>query len=176
MPRRDDEFDDDDRPRRRRPRDDEDDDRPSRARRPRLDDDERPRRRRFEDDDDRSPPRKKSSLPLILGIVGGILLLCCGGGGIGLYFLGDLFVGEVKDRTQSANNLAQIGVAFHNHQDAKGFLPNNSYAPDGKPLYPSGRNLRKITAWRAGNENAIPGEHSRRDNQHVHGGRGRRGR
>jgi hypothetical protein len=141
MPRRDDEFEYDDRPRRRRPQDDEDQDRPSRSRRPRDDEDEegeRPRSRRrrdFEDENrERRPLKKKSSLPLILGILAGVFVICCGGGGLGLYFLGDRIFGEVADRTESANNMKRIGVAMHQHQDVQGFIPNNSYAPDGRPL------------------------------------------
>lgn len=136
MPRTDDDF-EDDRPRRRRPRDDDDQDRPARSRRrPDDEEDDRPfRRRRDEDDDDLPPPRKKkSNLALILTLLGVGLVLLCGGGIAGIYFLGDQLVGGNRDRQKSSNNLKQIGLAFHSYSDSNNAIPNNSYAPDGKPL------------------------------------------
>jgi hypothetical protein len=38
------------------------------------------------------------------------------------------------DRLKSANNLKQIGLAFHNHNDAFGALPRDITDKDGKPL------------------------------------------
>jgi Protein of unknown function (DUF1559) len=37
-------------------------------------------------------------------------------------------------RTQSGNNLKQIGFAIHDFEGMTGHLPNNTYAPDGRPL------------------------------------------
>jgi hypothetical protein len=136
MPRNDDDF-DDDRPRRRPPRDDHEQDRPARSRRrPDDEEDDRPvRRRRDQENDDLPPPRKKkSNLALILTLLGVGLVLLCGGGLVGIYFLGDQLVGGDRDRQKSSNNLKQIGLAFHNHADARDSLPNNTYGPDGKPL------------------------------------------
>jgi hypothetical protein len=139
MPRRDDdEFEDDDRPRSRRRRNDEDDERPARSRRSRDDDEEfdRPRRRRRDEENEDAPRsrKKKSSLPLVLGILAGVFVVCCGGGGIAAYYFGDMVFGEVRDRKESTDNMKQIGLAFHNYQSTQGFIPNNSYAPDGRPL------------------------------------------
>ena len=123
-------------------RDDDEDERPSRRRKfdeddaPRSrdrDDDDRPRRRsRDEDENDIRPPRKKSRLPLILGIGGGLLLFCCVGGGVSIWMFGDEITGS--DSRHSANNLKQIGTGIHSSHDTQGFLPDNSYGPDGKPL------------------------------------------
>ena len=124
MPRREDDEFDDDRPRRRRPRDEADDeDRPSRS-----------RSRRDEDDDVPRQKKKKSNLGLILGIIGGVFLLCCGGGGFAIYYFGSKVSGDVRDRKDSADNLKQIGLAFHAHNDRTGALPNNSYDANGRPL------------------------------------------
>jgi hypothetical protein len=81
------------------------------------------------------PPRKKSggSLGLILGILAGVLLLVCGGGGFGIYYLVSRG-GEAFERAQSSNNMKQMGLACHNSHDVNGVYPNNTYAPDGKPL------------------------------------------
>ena len=133
MPRRDDEFEDDDRPRRRRPRDDdEDDDRPARS------------RRRDDDEYDADRPRKKKGNGLLIGILVGVFVVCCGGGGTAAYFIfrGVKKVGEqvqtamadVAETTQSRQNLMQIGRAVHQYSDRNNHLPNNSYAPGGKPL------------------------------------------
>jgi hypothetical protein len=137
MPRRDD--DDDDRPARRRRRDE--DDRPARSRRRDDDEDEdRPRRRRRDEDDDerprrRKPPKKKTNVGLLIGIVAGILLLCCGGGGLAFYLLSDkIGGGRSLDERTSENNLKQIGLGIHNYHDRMAGMPNNSYAPDGRPL------------------------------------------
>jgi Protein of unknown function (DUF1559) len=143
MPRRDNDYEDeDDRPRRRRPPDeDEDEDRPARARRRRDEDNEderpaRPRRRRVEDDEDDRPRKrkKKTSTGLVLGIIGGVVLLCCGGGGVVAYILYGRVSSIVREDQTSTNNLKQVGLGFHNYHDRNGAFPNNSYAPDGKPL------------------------------------------
>lgn len=129
MPRDDDEYEDDDRPRRRRKFDEDDE---SRSRSRDEDDDEPPRRRSRDDDDFVPRPRRKSSLPLILGIGGAVLLFCCVGGGVGVWMFGEEITGS--DSRKSANNQKQIGLAFHNYHDTMGQFPDNSYAPDGKPL------------------------------------------
>jgi hypothetical protein len=137
MPRNDDDFDEDDGPRRR-PRDDEED-RPARARRPRDEDaDEdrpaRPRRRREEDGE---PPRKKSNVGLVIGILAGVFVLCCGGlAGLGYWAYskakpaiekGVAMAQEGAEAEESGKNLSKIGIALHNHNDAHGFLPQNTY-------------------------------------------------
>jgi hypothetical protein len=38
-----------------------------------------------------------------------------------------------EQREATANNLRQIGLAFHNHHDVNGALPSNLKAKDGKP-------------------------------------------
>jgi len=155
MPRNDDDFDDDDRPRRRRRDEDDDDERPSRSRRGRdEDDDDRPARSRRRRDNDRPQRRKKkSSLPLVLGIVGGVLFLCCGGGGFAVWYFSDKVGGDFREKQVSNNNMREIGLGFHNHMDQKGWLPNNSYDKNGKPLL----------SWRVHllpylNENALYGQ------------------
>lgn len=45
-------------------------------------------------------------------------------------------VREAANRAQSANNMMQIGLAFHNYHDTyKSFPPAVVYSQDGKPLY-----------------------------------------
>jgi hypothetical protein len=140
MPRYDDDE-DEERPRRRRRDEDDEDERPARSRRRDEDDeDDRPRRRRRDDDDEddrprRKPAKKKSNVGLIIGIIAGVLFLCCGGGGLTLYLLSDkVGGGRSTDERVSENNLKQIGLGIHMYHDRMAVLPNNSYAPDGRPL------------------------------------------
>src|SRR5262245_24320060 len=98
-------------------------------------DDDRPRRHRDEDDD--NPPPRKSGNGIVIGIVVVVFVVCCGGGGTAAFFVfrgikrGVEQVTETvqsaADAEQSRQNLMRIGRAAHDHHDAMGYLPNNSY-------------------------------------------------
>jgi hypothetical protein len=85
-----------------------------------------------EDDDDGDEPKKKKKagmgIGMILGIVA-VLLVCCictpVGVGVGLMFMGIGNVQGAAARTQSINNLKQIGLAFQSFHDANKRLPFN---------------------------------------------------
>jgi hypothetical protein len=91
-------------------------------------DDDRPRRRRARDDDDvdRPRPKKKSSGMIVVLIVLGVcFLLGCGVCGVvgAIFFPAITNVREAAARTQTMNNLKQVGLAAHSFNDANRKLP-----------------------------------------------------
>ena len=85
-----------------------------------------------EDDDDDDAPRKKKAGGMGIGmilLIGGVLLVCCictpAGIGVALLVPGLVGVQEAAARTQSINNLKQIGLSFHSFHDTHKRLPFN---------------------------------------------------
>ncbi len=70
---------------------------------------------------------------IVLAVVGGGLLLVCLG--LAVYLVPAFqSSGEAARRTQSRNNLRQIGLALHNYHDThKTFPPGGVYSADGAP-------------------------------------------
>jgi hypothetical protein len=110
--------------------DDEDDNRPRRRRRDDDNDDadDRPRSRRRDDEDDyddrpRRPRKKKGGMGTTAVVIGLVALFgCCGLGGVGAFF-GVWRVREAAGRARDSNNLKQIGLGMHTHNDAQARLP-----------------------------------------------------
>ncbi len=103
-------------------------------RRSRYDDhDDRPRRRRRPYDDDYyDRPRSKGSNTLIIVLV--IVGLVVVGGGVVFYFAVSK-VREAAARAKSQNNLKEMALAMHNHNDAHGHFPSPAICDrQGKPL------------------------------------------
>ena len=70
-----------------------------------------------------------------------VLVLVCGGGGVALLLPAMQAAREAARRSQSQNNLRQIGIAIHNYHDIYSEFPPAVVADaNGKPLY-SGRVL-----------------------------------
>jgi len=85
----------------------------------------------------RSQPKKKSSntttiILIVLGVVGLVCVVGC----IGVAALLLPAVSQARGaamRTQSKNNLKQIGLAAHNFHDVNSNFPNDGLSPDGTP-------------------------------------------
>jgi hypothetical protein len=96
----------------------------------------RPRRSRHHDEERERPRRYRQR-----GDGGNIALWVIGGVVLGAVALGTLLylparwkVQEARRRIDSQNNLKKIGLAAHNHHDAKGHFPANIRDARGRPL------------------------------------------
>jgi type II secretory pathway pseudopilin PulG len=80
-----------------------------------------------------APAGKPRPSPLRLGLQVGLVFAVVGlfmGGAIGVTER----TKEAANRSQSKNNLLQIGLAIQNYHDSHGELPKNTYTADGRPL------------------------------------------
>lgn len=72
---------------------------------------------------------------IIVGVVAGILLLACVPISIALLLPAVQQARQAARRTQSMNNLKQMGLAAHNFHDTQTNLPTGVFSAEGAPLH-----------------------------------------